>query len=156
MPRFPEETIKRQEPITLDIGKIYPEVAEKYVSSEQESSRLEDALMTKDEFVNELPQRKVPLWYVDAYNHSLELMQPALAYLTAIPLAKYGYSLLGCLILLALFIRYRRRASEATPAGKRKRHRQKKSSTYYYLKKSAAENGSSISQDPFLEKLAYD
>ena len=52
VPLFPEETIRRNEVVTLDLGKIYPSTDGKFVSSEQESPRLEDALLSKDESLN--------------------------------------------------------------------------------------------------------
>ncbi len=52
---FPEEVVKRHEPITLDVKKTYPSKMDEalnqdeFVSSEQESSKLEDALLAKTE-----------------------------------------------------------------------------------------------------------
>ena len=96
-----------------------------------------------------MPEPAAPVWYRAYYNSGLEFLQPANALLASVPLAMYGYGLLGLLILAAMLVRYRKMKAPSAPAGKRRR-RQKKASTYYYLKNSAAKGDSNISADPFL------
>ena len=76
VPQWPEGTITRHGSVELDVHKSYP-VAEgnnldKLVSSEQESSTLEDALLTKEATGSELPTAQVPIWYEEIYNRGIE------------------------------------------------------------------------------------
>ena len=44
------------------------------MSSEEESSALEDALITNSEFLNGLPEPDSPIWYEDAYTRTVEFL----------------------------------------------------------------------------------
>ena len=65
----------------------------------------------------------------------------------SIPLAVYGYGVIFLMILIALYVRYRK----VRIPGKKKRRQNKDKKAFKKMQK-----GSNISVDPFLEQLAYD
>ena len=144
MPLFPEGTRQGHDPITLDVHKTYPaplstRESDKFVTSEQYPAQEEP--ITNNEPIG------TTSWVQQQFDKLSEYMQPTKTTLLSIPLAVYGYGVIFLMILIALYVRYRK----VRIPGKKKRRQNKDKKAFKKMQK-----GSNISVDPFLEQLAYD